>query len=204
MAFLFYYLYMETLSNLFGSQAKVKIMRLFLFNPNLPFDAREIADRTKVRSTIVRRECRLLEKTKVIKRRSFKLKGKRISGWILNVDFSYLEALQNLLINITALQQEHILKKLSKIGRLKLVVLAGVFIQDWESRVDLLVVADRIKKRTLENLIKHLEAEIGKEIKYVALETAEFQYRLNMGDKLLRDILDYPHQGVLDKLGLLS
>ena len=195
---------MDVLSNLFGSEPKVKIMRLFLFNPHAAMDAKEIASRTKIRSALARKELRQLEKAKLIKRRSFRVKGKRVSGWILNPDFPYLSSLQSLLINFTSLRQENVLKKLNKIGRLREVVLAGVFIQDWDSRADMLVVADRIRKRSLESTIARLEAEIGKEIKYVALETPEFQYRYNMGDKLLRDIIDYPHQVALDKSGLLS
>jgi hypothetical protein len=43
---------------------------------------------------------------------------------------------------------------------------------------------------------------MGKEIRYSAFETGEFQYRLGMYDKLIRDVLDYPHETVLDKLGV--
>jgi hypothetical protein len=39
-------------------------------------------------------------------------------------------------------------------------------------------------------------------MKYVALPTSEFQYRMGMGDKLLRDILDYKHEVALDVLGI--
>jgi DNA-binding Lrp family transcriptional regulator len=195
---------MDILSNLFGSQSRVKIMRLFLFNPQMPFSVQEIAEKTKTRLPATRKEVRFLEKAKLIRKRSFKIKRKKVAGWSLNSDFPYLTHLQNLLLDLSSLQQENILKKLNKVGRLKEVVLAGVFIQDWDSRADILVVADRIKRRVLENLIKHLEAEIGKELKYIALETNEFQYRMSMGDKLLRDILDYPHKVALDKFGLLS
>ena len=51
-------------------------------------------------------------------------------------------------------------------------------------------------------MIEGLEAEIGKELRYAAFETGEFNYRLGMYDKLVRDILDYPHTVVLDRLGL--
>ena len=47
-----------------------------------------------------------------------------------------------------------------------------------------------------------IEAEVGKEIKYAILETDDFKYRLGVGDRLIRDIMDYPHDVALDKLGM--
>jgi hypothetical protein len=47
-----------------------------------------------------------------------------------------------------------------------------------------------------------MEAEIGKELVFASFETADFHYRLGMYDKLIRDILDYPHQKLLDKLNI--
>ena len=53
-------------------------------------------------------------------------------------------------------------------------------------------------------MIKNLEAEIGKELRYVYFSTEDFKYRLSMCDKLMRDILDYPHKKVLNKLGIIE
>ena len=106
------------------------------------------------------------------------------------------------MINAKPLQPKEIVKKISQLGAIKLLVISGVFIQDYESRVDLLVVGDNIKKTHLENLMKTLEAEIGKELKYAYFNTADFTYRMSMYDKLIRDILDYPHEKIVNKLGL--
>ncbi len=203
---------MEILSKLFGGEAKVKIMRLFLFNPDTVFEIGSIADRVKEDPARVRREILGLDKISLIKK---KIVGKaevkhgkktetRIMsyGYYLNRNFSYLSPLQNFLINAKPLQPKEIVKKLTQLGAIKLLVISGVFIQDSESRVDLLVVGDNIKKSHLENLMGVLEAEIGKELKYAYFTTADFTYRLSMYDKLIRDILDYPHEKIINKLGL--
>ncbi len=195
---------MDILSSLFGSEGRIKIMRLFLFNPRQVFDAKQITLRTKLKSAVVRKEINALEKATLINKKSIRVKKKSTKGWFLNPDFRYLGALQGLLINTASLDGRTILKKMGKIGRLKVLVVAGVFIQDWDSRADMLLVADKIKPKALDKIIKKLEAEIGKELKYTALETGEFHYRLNYGDKLVRDILDYPHEVLLDKFGNLS
>jgi hypothetical protein len=204
----------EILEKLFGSVAKVKIMRLFLFNPADSFDLEQIADRSKVTPGDARYEVNVLEKIDLIKKRSFfkdKVRGSgknkriervRTAGWILNDTFTYLSPLRELLIQVSPLHNNEVLKKLSRVGRLKLVIVAGVFIQNWDSRVDLLVVGDNLKRGVLESIIKTLEAELGREIRYAAFETPDFQYRLSMYDKLIRDILDYEHEKILDKLNV--
>lgn len=193
---------MEELSKLFGSEAKVKIMRLFLFNPETVFDTGEISERAKVEPPKVRREISNLEKMGLVKRRaSSKKKGGH--GFVLEPQFPYLVQLQNFLINIEPLQPKEIIKKLSKIGNIKLIIIAGVFLQEGGSRADLLIVGDGVKKASLENLIRTLEAEIGKELRYAYFTTEDFKYRVSMFDKLIRDILDYPHKKILNKIGLV-
>jgi hypothetical protein len=207
---------MDILAKLFGTAEKVRIMRLFLFNPELVFDIDAVSLRTQVKSGKARIEISTLQKIGLLKGKSFvkeitRKKGKkvitkkvRVSGWILNPAFKYIEQLQSFLVNISPVKGNEILRKVGKIGKLRLVITAGVFIQNWESRLDLLVVCDNLKTGALEKTIRNLEAEMGKEIRYSALETTEFQYRLGLYDKLVRDVLDYPHEVVLDKLGVSS
>ena len=47
-----------------------------------------------------------------------------------------------------------------------------------------------------------IEAELGKELRYAVFETPDFQYRLGIYDKLIRDIFDSEHQKIIDKLGI--
>ncbi len=87
-------------------------------------------------------------------------------------------------------------------GALKLVVVAGVFVGEWEGRVDLLVVGDRVDDLMLHRAIRLLESEVGKEIRYTLLTTQEFYYRFNMNDHLVRDVLDFTHRIVFDRLDI--
>lgn len=192
---------METLSKLFGSEVKVKIMRLFLFNPDKVFSVSDIVDRVKSNHSKVRREVGILEKIDFVKRRVSQ-KSRSGYGFSMNLQFPYLVPLQNFLINSEPLQSKEIIRRLSRIGSMKLIVVAGIFVQDLESRVDMLIVGDGVKRGNLENMIKILESEIGKELKYAYFTTEDFKYRLSMFDKLTRDILDYPHKKVLNKLGI--
>lgn len=189
-------------------------MRLFLFNREQAFDLEDAVLKTKSDIREVRREISGLEKIKLIKRRIFfkdvkkeigkktEIIKKKTSGWILNNTFPYLIELQGLLINAQLIRHGDILKRLSNVGKLKVVIVSGVFIQDLDSRVDILIVGDNLRKFALENAVKTIESEIGREINYTAFETSDFLYRLGICDKLIRDILDYKHEKVLDRIGI--
>ena len=201
---------MEILDKIFGSAAKVRMMRLFILNPNQQFSVDEVETRTMTREKEVRVELALLEKIDLIRRRTVSRKenpestrSKKTQVWALNQKFIYFEELKSFLVNANLIKNSELIRKMGRVGKIKLIVLAGVFLNQLdESKIDLLVVGDEIRRASFENIVKSLESELGKEIKYAFFPTADFVYRLNMYDKLVRDLFDYPHQVVLDRIGI--
>jgi len=204
---------MKTLGLLFGGESRVKIMRLFLFNPETAYDLDMISQKSKISLKAAKKDLVVLEKADLIKKRSFfkivkkKKRGKvieakkRTKGYILNNDFSYLTSLKQLLMSTKTFEDEKIVKSLSRAGKLRLVTVAGVFTQDKDSRLDMLVVGNNLSKASLNDVIKKIESELGSDILYAYFEAPDFEYRLSMNDKLIRDVLDYPHKVLLDKRG---
>lgn len=201
------------MARLLGSVSRVKIIRLFLLNPGEVLLFAAVCRRAKVSGNSGRREIKLLKAIGFIRPRSDyfatvaknkkgKPKKKRISGWKLNETFPLMLGLKNFILDTVPLSKDQLLKKLQKAGRLKLVILAGIFGEENSSRVDILAVGDGLKRGILERAIKDIEAEVGKELTYAAFSTQDFLYRLGMYDKFIRDILDYPHEKILDKLGV--
>jgi hypothetical protein len=205
---------METLSTLFGNNTKVKILRLFLFNPETSFLIEEIIMRTSCSKDSVKNELLPLIKIDLLKKKEIvkdieSKKGKisRIKkvkgfGYSLNTKFTYLEPLKNLLTIASLRADESLTKRFTNAGKIKLFIASGVFIQNWDSRVDLLIVGDDLNLSKIEHVIKGIESEIGKEISYSAFETQDFEYRLNIHDRLVRDIIDLPHITLLDRLNI--
>lgn len=213
---------MDILTKLFGSPARVKMMRLFLLNPGGIFENADVVKKSKVTAPIARKELTMLSKVGFIRKRSFfkeiypnskagrvppktkkdKPKKKRVSGWQLDSEFTLLKPIYSLLINTEPLASKEITGRLKKCGNVKLVIISGVFIQNPDSRVDMLIVGDKLRKGAIENTLRVIESEVGKDISYTSLETPEFRYRLSVYDKFIRDILDYPHIKILDKIGL--
>jgi hypothetical protein len=190
---------MDTLEKIFGGAHRVKLMRLFLFNPTLYFETVDVVDRSKIDSSRARRELNFLSKVNLIRRST---RGNK-TVWYLNDKFQYLQEFQRLLLETSLNNTQPILKKLSKIGKLKLIIFSGIFKELEEARIDILVVAEDSKKSTADAVMTSIEADIGKEIRFVVLNTEDFKYRLGVGDRLIRDVLDYPHEIILDRLGVL-
>jgi predicted nucleotidyltransferase len=187
----------DILSKLFGSAARVKLLRLFLFNSKQAFALAEAATRTQTREEEARRELALFEQIQLIKQdKRARALGTR---FVLNNDFKYIAALQNLLLNAPELGAE-LYERVRRTGTLKLVVVCGVFMGEWDAPLDVLIVGDKVNERMLRDRVRKLEAEVGKEIRYALLTSESFFYRINMNDHLIKDVFDYPHRIVHDKL----
>lgn len=195
---------METLAKLFGGQSRVKIMRLFLLNKNKVFEIEDVVSRSRVIRTNARKELNALSTMGFIKQKMFTKEGsrggkKKVSSWTLNSSFRYLGSIRDLLIDPDLIREGDFVKRFKPIGKIKFMIVAGVFIgKQKDSRVDIMIVGDRIKKNSLRQIIKGLEAEIGKELDYVVFGSKEFKYRIDMYDKLVCDVLDYPHERLID------
>lgn len=199
---------MEILAKLFGGQARVRIMRLFLLNSEASFEVEDIVSRSRVTKSNVRKEINVLSTMGFIKQKSSTKIGsrgnkKKVNVWYLNKSFQYLDSLRDILVDPKLLLQEDLPQRFRQVGKIKLMIVSGVFIGEDKSRADILIVGDRIKKNVLQQVIKSLEAEIGKELDYVVFDGEEFKYRLEMYDKLICDILELPHEKIIDN-GQLS
>jgi hypothetical protein len=205
---------MDILAKLFGNAARVKLMRLFLFNQEAIFTKAEIADRSKTPNSEVKRELALLisvglVKSRIVNKDISKKQGKKVivkkiqdTGYIIDQKFPYFQALKSLLITVSLHADESLVKRFATVGRIKFFVASGLFIQEWDTRVDLLIVGDEINLKRLDVIMKTIESEVGREIAYSAFETTDFEYRYGIHDRLIRDILDLPHTVLVDKLGI--
>lgn len=198
---------MDILGKLLGGTGRVKIMRLFLLNPEQGFETVDIADRSRLSMSIARRTISSLSGMNFVKKKSFikeitdgrsgKIKKKRVQGWFFNVDFPYISELKGLLIEGDFLKRDDLAKRFRPAGKVQMLVVSGIFMKNSGSRLDLLLVGDNIRKSYIQKTIAVLEAELGKELSYALFDTNDFKYRVSMYDKLLRDVFDYPHERLI-------
>jgi hypothetical protein len=204
----------DFLGQLFGSSARAKVLRAFVFDPR-PFTAALTAKRSGVSSRIAQQEIRALEKIGVIKRAKFSItlgqgSGKKVvagkqkeAAWALDPEFRHAAALSKFVHEVSPVQHKHIIAGLRRAGRIAAVVLSGAFVGDASRPADLIIAGDGVNENKLEAAVKALEPQLGREIRYAAFTTPEFRYRMTIQDRLLRDTLDFPHLVLLDKTRLL-
>ena len=203
----------DFLGTLLDNPARAKVVRVFMFDP-APFTLSQVVKRAGVSAKTAATEIQTLEKLKVVKKGKFaitvgKSAGRVVEGkikeetWMANPDFAHNGALSKFVHEISPTPHKGIVEGLRRGGRLSAVVLSGAFMGDNSRPADLIVVADGINERQMENAVKALEPQCGREIRYATFSTPEFRYRLTIQDRLLRDILDFPHVILLDKTKLL-
>ncbi len=205
----------DALEKLFGSSARVKIIRLFLQNPSDLFNPKEISRRCRINSNLARREISLLEKVGFLKHKSasidtiIKLKNgklknrkKKIQGIGLNEMFPFLASLKTLFLDTPVFNKEKFIQSLKNSGDIKLIILSGIFLHRNTTAADLLLAGDNINRAKVERALKKIESEIGREIAFAVFDTKEFLYRFSMYDHFIRDILDSPHEKVINKLDI--
>lgn len=205
--------HMEILGKLFGSSARVKILRLFLYHPEHTFDAQDVMGRSKISLNILRKEMSILERIGFLKKKAYvkeyavknkktltlSYRKKKTQGWFLNQQFSLNKPLRYLLIDSELVKTRELPKRFMKAGKIKLFILSGIFMHDDARSLDMLIVGDKLKKHTIDSAVAVLEAEIGKELRYAVFDSEEFLYRLKMYDKLIRDTFDHPHESIINK-----
>lgn len=198
----------DPLAILFGNQARVKLLRFFLFNPTQEFSFEDISRRAKLVRRTARTELNALERAEVILKKIIFVKHKtketkvRVQGYAVNNKFLQLNSLQTFLFETAPINGTTVLKHLRKVGPLDFVACTGIFMREFDRRLDLIVAMKKLTESKVEVAIRALEAELGIEIRYATFSSEDLLYRVGMYDKLTRDVFDYPHQVLVDKIGI--
>ncbi|MEK7083310.1 MAG: hypothetical protein AAB972_03990, partial [Patescibacteria group bacterium] len=197
------------LQTLFESLAKIRLLRLFLQNPERDFTLQDIEQLTQIKRGSFLRDLHKLIKAGLIKekqgivreekkenthtKKKQKHRGqkpKKILFYSVNAEFPVFSELYDLIIKSSTASRKKLLEHIKRLGKIRLAILSGIFLNDETSRLDLMIVGDDIKKRSLERFLAATESELGKTLRYTIMDTDEFRYRMNMYDRFLRDLLE--------------
>jgi hypothetical protein len=171
------------LKSIFTSNARVKLLTLFLLEPDKEYFVRELTRVLDEQINSVRRELDNLKKVGLLKSRT-KLRKKY---YYVNKNHILFRDLRNIIIKITN-SSENLIKKISKMGKLDFLLISGVFIKK-DTAVDLLVAGD-VDKEKLGTFLDTLET--SEPIKFSVLDTEDFVYRLKCRDKFILDLIQDP------------
>lgn len=190
----------DVLEALFGSRVRTRLLRFFLLNPEAEHSAEESAKRNMVNVQQARKELQLLKKIKFVSEKV--RRGKKV--YVLNPEFHFYPELKNLVAKSNAYPQCQSLAKLKSVGDVKLVLLSGTFLNYPKSKADMVLVVNNTNRARLKAVMHSLEAEIGKEVNFLLMNSDEFKYRVDMLDRFLLDFLEGPHEEVINKIPTLK
>lgn len=192
---------------LFGSKTRVKLLSLFYNNPDRPFYVREITRKIDEQINSVRRELQNLLNIGIVRSIS---QSNRLY-YEVNPKYKFHKELQSIFQQIPAKSKEikqtkeedQILKSMQKAGNVRLAFLTGAFVRGSNQMIDIFIVGD-MNKSQLNRVVSDLEKEMNRELNYTAMTIEDFDYRRNLNDRFLTDILDENKIVLADKIGVFA
>jgi len=193
----------DTLDNLLGSRVRVKVLKFLFRNYPVDLTAGELSEKIQESYPATKQEIEALTNICLAKR----TKKAASIKYALNPGFEFFEELKALILKASPAEKNKMVSKILKLGRIKLALVSGVFLNGSgsvhdNSAADLFIVGDDIDKNKLRKFLKALEAEVGREVKLSIMDKEEFDYRHGMFDRFVRVLLEGPHEKIINKLGL--
>ncbi len=174
------------LKRLFTSGARIKLLTLFLFNPDEEYFIRELTRKLDEQINSVRRELDNLKKIGLLKSKT----KNRKKYYVVDKNFIAFNELKAIFTKALS-DKDAIGKKIAKCGEIVFMVLSGVFVEK-NSTVDLLLVGDVDKQKLEQVLNAEIETETEKPVRYSILTREDFLYRLKCKDRFITEILHDP------------
>lgn len=169
------------LKRLFTSQTRVKLLTLFMTNPDEEFFIRELTRRLNEQINSIRRELDNLKRAGLLKSR---MKNRR-KFYVVNKNCPIFFELRSI-ISKTTDQNDQVVQSILKLGKVEFLLLSGFFLHK-DAEVDLLVVGDIDKNQLTLLLEKTVNSE--EPIRFSLMQKEDFIYRLKCNDRFVKELL---------------
>ncbi len=188
------------IDSLFGSKTRVKLLHLFLNNPEKSFYVREITRMIDEQINSVRRELANMVSVGIVQQDAIDNK----LYYSVNEDYPYIKPLaaifsdKNTEGGAGAAGGVSWKDSLGRMRGLKLAIISGKLVVGSSSAIDLLLVGDDMSVVTIKNLVKKIEKDRKIEINYAVISYDDFYYRMSVKDRFIMDIIRNKHSVLVD------
>lgn len=193
---------------LFGSKTRVKLLRLFYSNPNRSFYVREITRKIDEQINSVRRELSNLLSIGIIasdttnNRLYYEVNQAYEFYQPLSMIFGGAEPAaagdEDVVIPQAVKVVDPEIVELTSVGNIELALYTGQFTRDESSGIDMLIIGD-VNQTKLQKYMKELEEKEKKDIRFVLMTSSEFEYRRQVKDRFIANVLASKKQVLIDK-----
>ncbi|MFA6525488.1 MAG: winged helix-turn-helix domain-containing protein [Patescibacteria group bacterium] len=187
------------LEQLFGSRTRVKLLRLFLSEPEKLYFVREITRMIDERINSVRRELKNLEDMGLVL--SHDKDQKRY--YQANSSFILFPELRGLILKAQVILEDKLVSDIKALGNIQYMVLTGFFVGIQDNSTDILLVG-KINRDKLTRLMDKFEKFFNRGINYTVMTTKEYKYRRDLTDRFLYDILENKNIVMIDKFSKVT
>jgi predicted nucleotidyltransferase len=185
------------LNKIFTSKTRVKILTLFLMNPDTELFIREISRIIDENINAVRRELSNLENIGLLKSKN---KG-NMKYYTINKDFSIYPELKSIILKTEGVSKV-IKNDLINLGNIELAFIYGSFASGEDTRdsdLDIFLVGNINEDQLIKELSK-LEETLSREINYVLFSKEELDKRIKEKDPFISNVLSGPKIIILGNL----
>lgn len=192
------------IEQLLGSKTRVKLLQLFLSNPNRSFYVREITRKIDEQINSVRRELSNLLSIGIIVSDNTNNK----LYYEVNQSYEFYRPLREIFggsgakdgkISIPPKQKEDF----KALGSIDLLIYTGQFTRDEHSGVDILIVGST-NTNAVQRFVTELEAKEGKELRYTVMTLSDFRYRQQVKDRFLASVIASKKQVLIDRQAMFE
>ncbi len=186
------------LTKLFGSQARVKILKIFVLNPEQKFYLRQLSRDLKMQVNSIRRELENLQSFGLLVEDEIReLSGKKVKKVLnktekkfyhVNKDFVLFPEIKALIVKSQILSSNDFGEKLLAACSPKILILSGTLVNNPKSQTDILLVG-RVNREKVVPLISKLEEDLGRELNYTIMDYKEYRYRVDIADFFIYNII---------------
>lgn len=186
----------KELEILFNSKIRPKILNLFFQNPQQNFTLKEVSKKLQQSPRTIKKEIEKLLKIKILSKK----KEKKEIRYFLNQNWYLLEQLKSFIVSASPISLGEVKKTLKKIPRVKILFITGCFLDEKKAPSDILVVGDNVPMLKVSRAIRRIESNTGREIRWTVMNLKEFEYRYQINDRFLRDILSQKYKIIINKI----
>ncbi len=180
---------------LFGTPTRHIILRALVFNPDRPYSPRDFQKKYHVAPATARAELHRLAEARLV------ATGESDGQTVYRMDAQnplYPE-LRALFLKAQLLTEYDFGKQIQRMGRVTLAVLTGYFTGVKEARTDILIVGT-VNRLKLRRVVRRFQREMDHDLRYTVMSRREYQYRNDITDRFLYDILENRKVVLVDTL----
>lgn len=201
----------NTIDALFGSKTRVKLMHLFMNNPDKSFYVREITRLIDEQINSVRRELSNMMNVGIVANDTVDNK----LYYRVDKNYEFFEPFRNIFAPQTsksaigkrkassAVTTSSWQAQLEALKGVRVAIAAGILVEGSASPVDLLV-AGNPSPAKFKQLVDSIEQSEGREINYSLMSYDEYYYRLSVRDRFIMEVLSGKSRILVDEDGILA